>query len=161
MPNQKKPAVKDICRVAIDMTRSHREVGRLLGVSPTTIAKYCNLMKLHKIDRDRLQTLTNREIEKLVQARYTGGSQIFAEPDWDVLATELQRKDVTVALLYQEFADALSRHSPDAPLMSQSSFGRRLRRASKKRRVSMRQTHKPGDKMFVDFSGKHLFLWPR
>lgn len=161
MSNQKKPSVKDICRVAVDTTRSHREVGRLLGVSPTTIAKYRNLMKLHKVDRDRLQTLTNDEIEVLVQARYTGGSHTFAEPDWAVLATELQRKDVTVALLYQEFADALSQQSPDAPLMSQSSFGRRLRHASKKRRVSMRQTHKPGEKMFVDFSGKHLFLTER
>lgn len=158
MNKRKGLAVKDICRVAVDPSRSHREVGRLLGVSATTVAKYRNLMKLHQVNRARLDTLTDTEIEELVQARYAGNPGQFIEPNWDHLSAELQRKGVTVALLYQEYVETAAREAQSTPLLSQSSFGRRLRAASKKHRLSMRQTHLPGEKMFVDFSGKHLFL---
>jgi transposase len=158
MNKRKGLAVKDICRVALDPSRSHREVSRLLGVSATTVAKYRNLMKLHQVDRNRLDGLTDLQIETLVQARFAGNPQQFFEPDWEHMSAELQRKGVTVALLYQEYAEMAAQQAHSAPLLSQSSFGRRLRTASKKHRLTMRQTHAPGEKMFVDFSGKHLFL---
>lgn len=113
---------KDICRVAIDMTRSHREVGRLLGVSATTVTKYRNLMKIHKIDRVKLGGLSDADVEELVQARYKGGHRNFVDPDWDTLCAELGKKDVTIALLYQEYVDAQLPLSTERSMLSLSSL---------------------------------------
>lgn len=149
---------KDICRVAIDFGRSNREVGRLLEISPSTVAKYRNLMMIHKIDDARLRTLSDMEVEELVQARYRGALKNFIEPDWDYVCAQSDKRDVTVGLLYQEYVESSADLKDGASLLSESSFTRRLREAKKNRRLSMRQAHLPGAETFVDFSGKHLYL---
>ena len=158
MPENTKLTIKDICRAACDLSQSHREIGRLLGVSPTTIAKYRNLMRIHQIDRTRLKALPDTEIETLVQAKYHGGQRQFAEPDWELLCQEMSKKDVTIALLYQEYVENLAKTADTSHPLSLSTFSRRLRKTLKARKTTMRQTHAPGEKLFVDFSGKHLYL---
>ena len=160
MSKPNKLQTKDICRYILNPSRSNRACARALEISPTTVAKYRNLMKLHQVDLERLSGLPNVEIEDLVQARYKGGSQSFAEPNWSDLCVELGKPGVTIALLYQEYVES---HCADrnADLLSASSFGRRLRAARQTKSPSMRQVHPPGARGFVDFSGKHMFLTER
>ncbi|WP_029406951.1 IS21 family transposase [Thiomicrorhabdus sp. Milos-T2] len=155
---QQKLSPRDVCRIAIDERLSHREVARVANVSATTVNKYRSLMKIHGIkNKDELNKLSNTELEEIIQARYKGASKNFIEPDWDQVYLEYQKRDVTITLLYQEYVEASSDIN-GATLLSESSFGRRLRKFCQVRGLSMRQTHLPGQEMFVDFSGKHLFL---
>lgn len=154
MHNNQNISVRDICRVALDEARSHREVGRMLGISPTTVSKHRNLMRIYGIDRPRLDQLSEVAIEELVQARAKERSSQAVEPDWEHLCKELSRPNVTRALLFQEY---ILQHQGQITL-SETSFGRRLRAQMKKQKLSMRQNHLPGDCMFVDFSGKTLKL---
>ncbi len=160
MSKPNKLQTKDICRYILNPSRSNRACARALHISPTTVAKYRNLVKLHQVDLERLSGLSNVEIEDLVQARYKGGSQSFAEPHWSYLCAELGKPGVTIALLYQEYVES---HGADrnAELLSASSFGRRMRAARKTKNPSMRQVHPAGARGFVDFSGKHMFLTER
>ncbi|WP_170431703.1 IS21 family transposase [Ruegeria arenilitoris] len=160
MSKSRKLQTKDICRYILNPSRSNRACARALNISPTTVAKYRNLLKLHRIDPEALSSKSNIEVEDLVQARYKGGAQIFAEPDWPALCVELGKPGVTIALLYYEYVES-HRADRNADLLSASSFGRRLRAARKMKNPSMRQTHPPGARSFVDFSGKHLFLTER
>jgi hypothetical protein len=80
--NHEKLNTKDICRFVLDASRSHRECARALCVSATTVAKYRNLMRLHRIDLEKLNGLSVVEVEEFVQARYKGGSRNFVVPDW-------------------------------------------------------------------------------
>lgn len=156
--NHEKLNTKDICRFVLDASRSHRECARALCVSATTVAKYRNLMRLHRIDLEKLNGLSVVEVEEFVQARYKGGSRNFVVPDWSSLCRELDKPNVTAVLLFQEYVESNHSANAGANLLSESSFGRRLRAARKASRPSMRQIHPPGERSFVDFSGKHLYL---
>lgn len=158
MSQPSKLTAKDVCRAVIDLSRSHREAARLLGISPTTVAKYRMMLKIHAVDRDRLQSLSNDEVEQIVQACRHGAIKNFIEPDWDHLCAEADKRGVTIALLYQEYLGSCAGDGGLASIMSESSFGRKLQKIRNNRRLSMRQQHIPGEKMFVDFSGKHLYL---
>ena len=154
---QLKLSIRDICRIAIDPRLTNREVARMAGVSPTTVNKYRSMMKIHGIDRTILDSLSLVELEDKLQAKYKGSAKTFIEPDWDKVYQEYQKRDVTIALLYQEYV-ALAEKTGGGSLRSASSFGRKLRDFCKSRGLSMRQEHLPGQEMYVDFSGKHLYI---
>lgn len=146
----------DLCRLCLRWGSSNREVARLAGISPTTVAKYRTLLKVNDVTRETLAQLKESELQELLQAKKGGAARAFAEPDWSALAQEYKRRDVTVSLLYAEYLEAAS-PSAGSPAMSLSTFDRRLRGDG----VSMRQAHPAGDSMCLDFSGKHLFVTDR
>ena len=148
---------RDVCRLALDERLSNREIGRLAGVSPTTVGKYRALMKINGVGRVELDLMPDAGLSDVLQAKYRGGEKEFIEPDWSAVYDAYQKRDVTVALLYQEYVES-SEGLAGAALRSESSFGRKLREHCKVRGLSMRQEHLPGKEMFVDFSGKHLYL---
>jgi len=77
------------------------------------------------------------------------GRQI-PQPDWTVIHKELKRKGVTLALLWIEHR----REHPDGYGYSQFCF--HYRRWAKKLKPMMRQRHKGGEKLFVDYAGQTM-----
>jgi transposase len=69
-------------------------------------------------------------------------------PDWNVGHQELQRKDVTLALLWDEYKQA----HPNG--YQYSWFCREYRTWRGKLDLVMRQTHRAGEKLFVDYTGQ-------
>jgi transposase len=68
-------------------------------------------------------------------------------PDWAEVHRELKRKGVTLALLWHEYKGA----QPEG--LQYSQFCERYRRWAKHIDVVMRQTHRAGEKLFVDYAG--------
>jgi len=68
-------------------------------------------------------------------------------PDWAHVHRELKRKGVTLALLWQEYKAA----HPDG--VQYSWFCERYRAWAERVDVVMRQTHRAGEKLFVDYAG--------
>lgn len=69
-------------------------------------------------------------------------------PDCEYIYQELKKKGVTLRLLWEEHKD----QHPDGYQVSQ--FKEHYRRWKNKLRISMRQTHKAGEKMFVDYASQ-------
>jgi transposase len=69
-------------------------------------------------------------------------------PDWREVHEELKRKGMTLQLLWQEYRQE---HSVG---YGYSQFCELYKRWQKKLALSMRQTHKAGEKMFVDYAGQ-------
>src|SRR5260370_34094865 len=69
------------------------------------------------------------------------------EPDWARIHLELRKKHVTKALLWEEYKS----EQPDG--LQYSQFCEKYARWAATVTVTMRQTHRPGEKMFIDFSG--------
>jgi transposase len=69
------------------------------------------------------------------------------QPDWEKVLAELQRRGVKLRLLYEE------RHDAGVFSLSYSQFCRQFRAWAKLRELDMRQEHKAGEKLFVDFAG--------
>jgi transposase len=73
---------------------------------------------------------------------------VYAEPDYRLLHQALKHKTVTLALLWEEYREA------NGLLAYQySAFCDHYRAWHKKQDVVMRQSHKAGEKGFVDYSG--------
>lgn len=71
-----------------------------------------------------------------------------AQPDWDEVHNELKRKGVTLQLLCDEYRN----EHPDGYGYSQ--FCELYRKWKRKISCAMKQRHKAGEKMFVDYAGQ-------
>jgi transposase len=72
------------------------------------------------------------------------------EPAWAEVHRELRRKGVTLGLLWQEYKAA----TPEG--FQYSWFCERYRAWSKRCDVTMRQEHRAGEKLFVDYAGQSV-----
>ena len=76
--------------------------------------------------------------------------RVHAQPDWPTIHRELRRKDVTLALLWEEYRAA----HPDG--YGYSRFCELYRRWEGRLAPTMRQHHVAGERMFVDYAGATL-----
>jgi transposase len=90
--------------------------------------------------------LTDDELERLLY-RERGSRAGRPEPDYKHIHQELRRKGVTLQLLWQEYRAV----HPDG--LEYSAFCDRYRRWRQGLDVVMRQSHAPGEKLFVDYAG--------
>jgi transposase len=71
-------------------------------------------------------------------------------PKWEEVDAQLRKKGVTLQLLWQEYL----RENPQG--YSYSQYCRRYRAWAKQRDLVMRQEHRAGEKLFVDFVGQQV-----
>ncbi len=76
-------------------------------------------------------------------------------PDFAVMQAELARKGVTLLLLWQEYK---AQHSDG---LQYSAFCERYAVFRQSRDVVMRQTYRPGEKLFVDYAGPSMPITDR
>ncbi|MFC1707817.1 IS21 family transposase [Planctomycetota bacterium] len=95
-----------------------------------------------------VEELTDEELERRLCVVRDERKPKRPEPDCAWIHTERKRPGVTLELLHHEY---LEKH-PDGYLYT--AFCNRYRQWLKRRRLSMRQIHKAGEKLFVDYAGK-------
>jgi transposase len=88
-------------------------------------------------------------------------SDIYAPANFGRIHQELRRKGMTLALLWEEYcaetADLFSADHPVKP-WRYSQFCENYRRFAKSLKRSMRQIHRAGEKLFIDFAGPTVEL---
>ena len=129
------------------MGLSGRKIARSLSLSPTTVGEYLRRAKVAGITWPLPSDLDDEALEKALFVSREEQRAARPLPDWRWVHTELKRKHVTLALLWQEYR---SQH-PDGYQYSQ--FCDLYRAWVKDLHVWMRQTHRGGEKLFVDYSG--------
>ena len=140
--------IREILRLKWGLKRSHRETARSLGISAGAVASVLSRATTLRLTWEALSGLTDDALEqRLYGPRLPGGvARPLPDPTW--IHTELRRAGVTLELLHLEY---LQQH-PDG--YRYSAFCRHYRAWLARQRLSMRQVHKAGDKLFVDYSGK-------
>jgi transposase len=96
---------------------------------------------------EALEGLSDDALERRLYGPTIAGPAPRPRPDPAWMHTELRRTGVTLELLHLEY---LQQH-PDG--YRYSAFCRHYREWLGRQRLSMRQVHKAGDKLFVDYSG--------
>jgi len=139
--------VREILRLLWFLGLSVRGTAESLGVSSGVVSKVVKRAKLAALDWPAVERLDDEELEvKIYGPKVPAGTQRpMPDPAW--VHTELRRKGVTLELLHLEY---LEEH-PDG--YRYTAFCDHYRRWRKKQRLVMRQVHKAGDKLFVDYSG--------
>jgi transposase len=141
--------ITEALRLHHECNRSHREIV-VIGASPTTVGQYLRRAREAGIGYPLPDGLDEAALESRLFPPEVSADVVRSEPDWSQVHRELRKKSVTHDLLWQEYkAD-----HPDG--YRYSWFCDHYRQWAGKLSVSMRQTHTPGEKLFVDYAGQTL-----
>lgn len=138
--------LRDILRLKFECGLSHRAIGRACGVGAGTVSDYLRRAREAGLGWPLPGDMDDAALEaRVFAAPASGGPRPFPDPAW--MHQELKRRGVTLQLLWMEY---LKIH-PDGYRYSQ--FCLRYHRFARRLAPSMRQVHRAGEKVFVDFSG--------
>ncbi|MGE5483817.1 MAG: IS21 family transposase, partial [Ignavibacteriales bacterium] len=140
--------IKEMLRLHFEMGMSIRAIARSLSVSTSTVSDLLQRVNVLGLSWPLEEHVDDAGLEALLYPGNTGKSRKRPEPDWNHIHQELRRKGVTLQLLWFEYKE---RH-PDGYQYSQ--FCERYRKWRSKLDVVMRQQHRAGEKVFVDYAGQ-------
>lgn len=138
---------REILRLKWVLGRSHRDVERACSVGLGTVSETVSRAKLAGLDWAAVEGLSDEELEARLYPKIPTGTA-RALPDPVYLHTELRRPGVTLRLLHVEY---LEQHRDG---YGYTQFCEHYRQWLARRRLSMRQVHRAGEKLFVDYAGK-------
>lgn len=129
-----------------------RQIGRSCGIATSTVNDYLKRAESASIGWPLAEGKGESELKGLLFPEGHGrrGDPLRAVPDWPEVHKELRRKGVTRRLLWEEY---VAEH-PDGYRYSQ--YCEHYRKWAKSVDVSMRQEHRAGEKLFVDYAGMKM-----
>ena len=136
---------------------SAREIARMLGVARSTIQDNLKRAQAAGLAWPLPADLNDAVLEERLFSRAGAkrGLRRRAEPAWSDLVCELKRPGVNLMVLWEEYREL----HPDG--YGYSRFCDLFREFEARLSPVMRQEHKAGDKVFVDYSGKKLGITDR
>lgn len=140
--------IREILRLRWDLKRTVREVALALGLSTGVVSKVASRAQNAGLQWPAVGELSESELRERLYGRPAAPGTSFPEPDPAWLYQELKKPGVTLVLLHLEY---LAEHPHG---MQYTAFAARLRRWKRARKAVLRQEHKAGERLFVDFSGK-------
>ena len=151
--------LKDALRLKLLCEQSHQKIASALGISKGSVTKYCALAATAGLDWSAIAAMSETDLEH----RLFGSSLAanYVRPDYARMHQELRRKGVTVMLLWQEYsAQVGDENCAERPLkaLRYSQFSENYRQFAKRLKRSMRQAHRAGEKMFIDYAGPTIAL---
>jgi transposase len=140
--------IREVLRLKWECGLSDRQIAQSCVLARSTVGEYLSRAKASGLswplpcewDDTRLESV-------LFQKAASIKKDVYLKPDWVYLHNELKRKGVTLMLLWQEYK------AITAMGYSYSQFCHGYRQFANGLEISMRQTHKAGEKCFVDYAG--------
>ncbi len=148
--------IREILRMGLKCGIGLRDIARSLSTSHPTVSKYLEAAKKAGVAYEDTENMNDRELKRRLK-EYAAGMRRENRPlpDWGHVHRELKRKGVTLQLLWEEYKGIY----PDGYQSSQ--FNEHYSRWRKRIKTSMRQTHKAGEKGFIDYSGHTIPIHDR
>ncbi|MDQ6971563.1 MAG: IS21 family transposase [Mariprofundaceae bacterium] len=139
--------IKEVLRLKWEVGVTDAAVSRSCHVARSTVADCIHRAQVAGLVWPLPDDMNDTRLEALLYPPPVPSSIQRPMPDWSTVHQDMKGKKVTLFLLWQEYkAD-----HPDGFQYSRFSELYRIWRG--KLTVSMRQTHKAGEKMFVDYAG--------
>ena len=138
---------REILRMRWALQQSVRPTAAALGVSRSVVSKTTCRASKAGLDWSAVERLDDEALETRLYGERPKSEQ-RPEPDPRWIHQEYKRPGVTLELLHLEYLQA----HPDG--LGYTAFCRRYRDWLKKRKLTMRQLHRAGEKAFLDYSGK-------
>lgn len=139
--------ITEILRLKYEAKLSHEKIARALGLSKGAVGKYVSLAKAQGLTWPLPAELDEAGLEARLFRRQAPAAR-YVEPDYPRLHQELKRKGITLHLLWAEYVEA---HGDSAYRYTQ--FCHHYRQWCGRQKRSMRQLHRAGEKLFVDYCG--------
>ncbi len=140
---------KDVLRLKFEAGLSQRQIASALNLSVGVVNKYLNAAQAAGITWPPPDDLSESQLRRKLSSSDGDSSEpVYAQPDFAAIHQELKRKGLTRLLLWEEYAAA----NPDNHYQY-TQFCFHYQQWCGRLRLSMRQIHRAGEKMFVDYAG--------
>ncbi|TSA85475.1 IS21 family transposase [Deinococcus detaillensis] len=137
----------------MELGLSDRLIGQSVGLARSTVQDYVIRAQQVNVIWPLPPELDDVQLEDLLFCRRDQSvTRLAHEPDWLQIDQELRRKGVTRQLLWEEYRQ---KH-PDG--WQYATFNDNYRKWKGTQGLTMRQTHRAGEKLFVDYAGLTLPL---
>jgi len=141
--------IREVFRLKFDCELSNRKIAKSCHIARSTVAEYLFRFQQAAPGWPLPKDMDDIELEQLL---YPPQPEAFASlrplPDCNYIHSELRKKGVTLSLLWQEYKE----QNPHGYKYSQ--FCHLYRQWAAKLDPVMRQEHRAGEKMFVDYAGQ-------
>ena len=139
---------REILRLHHTAALSNRAIARSLKLSPATVSDCLARARAAGVSWPLPGTMTDTAVEQALYPPPPPGSVTRPLPEWATVHRELKGKGVTLMLLWEEYKAA----HPNGVMYS--AFCDHYRAWCGQLDVVMRQDHRAGDKLFVDYAGQ-------
>jgi len=140
--------IREVLRLHHELGLSERQIARSCQLSKTSVQRYLSRAKAQGWTWPLPALLDDTQLER---ALFPSERKIqYHLPDFGAVHTQMKRRGVTLYLQWEEYRE----REPQG--LSYSRFCERYRAFTSTLSVVMRQTHKAGEKCFVDFAGMTL-----
>ena len=141
-------SIREVLRLGWECGLSNRDIAASCRISATVVRGYLSRATEAGLSWPLPTNLGDAQLEAMLfPAAKLAPEKQHAAPDWAVINTELKRKGMTLQLLWVEYRE---KH-PNGYCYSQ--FCHLYGEWKKLSEPRMLQTHKAGDKLYVDYSG--------
>jgi len=139
--------IKEVLRLKQEKGLSNRQIGEVCAISTTTVGEYLRRIEAAGLRWPLSDNLSNTDLEnKLFPPQESIPKGDRGTPDWNYIDKEMKRPSVTLELLWQEYRES----HPNG--YQYSWFCEHYRKWKGKLDLVMRQTHRAGEKLFVDYA---------
>ena len=139
---------REILRLKFDCDLTNRQIARSCSTARSTVGEYLQRFSDARLTWPMPADMDDARLEQLLfPASDASALTDRGLPDWHYIHRELRRKAVTLMLLWQEYKE----EHPNGYQYSQ--FCHLYRQWTGRIDPVMRQEHRAGEKMFVDYAG--------
>ncbi len=144
--------IREALRLCLAEGLSPRQTGIATGLPRTTVRRYVVRAAEVGLGWPLPPELDDRALEERLFGRAAPVPAVVGRPvpDWAVVHRELRRKSVTLALLWTEYRE----RCPDG--FGYTWFTEQYRAFAGRLDVVLRQDHRAGEKLFLDFAGQTI-----
>lgn len=140
--------IRDVLRLKFEAGLSHQQIAAASGLSKGAVTKYLQRAEVAGMGWPVPEGLDDVQLEARLFPKSTAPGTRHAGPDYARMHQELKRRGVTLQLLWEEYTAAAAGRT-----YRYSQFCERYRQFAAGLKRSMRQIHRAGDKLFIDYSG--------
>lgn len=127
---------------------SNRQAEKIVNISRTTVGKIRKLLSTIEINEADIISITDNDLSEKLGLQNRPKRKTKKLPDFSHVEKELSKPNVTLNLLWQEYKEI----EPDG--ISYTHYARLYKSWKKNSKISMKQVHLAGDKLYVDFCGQ-------
>lgn len=140
------PKIKDVLRLHASEL-SARSIALSLSISRGSVSNILTRAEASGVTWPLPEDFDEVKLESLLFPKSPGRPNKSVDPDWEYIYGETKKKGVTLNLLWIEYKEK------ESNAYQYSQFCERYRTWRKAAQLSLRQEHRAGEKLFIDYAG--------
>jgi transposase len=145
--------IRRVLQLLHEAKLSQREVARVTGLSKSGVGEIASYARAAGLAWEQARQLDDQALQARMHPPPAPRSARHLEPDWAQVHQQLKQPAVTLQLLWEEYRQANGEQA-----YKYSAFCEKYARFARLLKRSMRQVHKAGERLFVDYAGQTVAM---